>query len=176
MLPWSFDPSGIGTMAEAKDIDDSLEFLRSFEKNVQTSDIASLVQEKLSIDKKKLDLRGVAIKAEEFKILSEMDHLHALQQLNLNQTGLTSAGLQPLCGSRIFSELEFLSMSNNNLDDEAIFFFSKSPHTLKLAELNLSGNEIGALGARVLSLSASLTGLVTLDLSYNRIEPLSALN
>ncbi|NIQ02581.1 MAG: hypothetical protein GWM98_21225, partial [Nitrospinaceae bacterium] len=60
----------------------------------------------------------------------------------------------------------------NNLDDEALFYFSKSPHLTRLESLNLSGNEIGMLGAKVLFLSKTLEHLDTLDLSYNRIEPL----
>ena len=39
-------------MAEAKDIDDSLEFLRHFDKNTENSDLSSLIREKLSLDKK----------------------------------------------------------------------------------------------------------------------------
>ena len=39
-------------MAEAKDIDDSLDFLRFFEKYTENPDLGTLIQEKISPDKK----------------------------------------------------------------------------------------------------------------------------
>ena len=114
-------------MTEAKDIDDSLEFLRYFEKYSENPDLASLVQEKLSVDKTKLDLRSCALKEEEFKLLAEMKPLGQLKLLVLNQTKLTSAGLKHLCFSPVIQQLETLHLANNNLDDEGIFYLSKSP-------------------------------------------------
>ena len=38
-------------MAEAKDIDDSLDYLRHFEKNTANADLGTLIQEKTSTEK-----------------------------------------------------------------------------------------------------------------------------
>ena len=70
--------------------------------------------------------------------------------------GLNSAGLQPVSFSDCFSNLEKLSLANNNLDDEALFFLSKCKALTLLQDLNLSSNEIGALGAKVLSLAEGM--------------------
>ena len=43
-------------MAEAKDIDDSLDFLRFFEKYTENPDLGTLIQEKISTDKKSWNL------------------------------------------------------------------------------------------------------------------------
>ena len=45
-------------MAEAKDINDSLDFLRYFEKYTENPDLGALIQEKISADKKRLELNG----------------------------------------------------------------------------------------------------------------------
>ncbi len=152
-------------MTEAKDIDDSLEYLRYFEKYTENPDLADLVQEKLSIDKTKLDLRSCALQEEDFKLLAEMKPLAQLKSLVLNQTNLTSAGLKHLCFSPIIQQLETLHLANNNLDDEGIFYLSKSPVFTQLQDLSLTGNEIGALGAKVFfsrrkSAKSTYSGLV----------------
>ena len=144
-------------MAEAKDIDNSLEFLRHFEKNTENSDLGSLIREKLSFDKKSLDLLGCRLKEDDFKTIAEANPLKSLLILNLEQTGLNSAGLQPLSFSDCFSNLEKLSLANNNLDDEALFFLSKCKALTLLQDLNLSSNEIGTLGAKVLSLAEGMS-------------------
>ena len=109
-------------MAEAKDIDDSLEFLRHFEKNTENSDLSSLIREKLSLDKKSLDLLGCQLNEDEFKAIASASPLNSLSSLNLEQTSLNSNGLQALSSSDCFCNLINLSLSNNNLDDEALFF------------------------------------------------------
>ena len=43
-------------MAEAKDINDSLDFLRYFEKYTENPDLGSLIKEKISADKKRLEM------------------------------------------------------------------------------------------------------------------------
>lgn len=139
----------VKTMAEAKDINDSLEFLRYFEKYTENPDLAELVQEKLSVDKNQLDIRNCSLKEEEFKLLAEMQPLGQLKSLILNQTDLTSDGMKHLCFSPVIQQLETLHLANNNLDDEGIFYLSKSPVFSQLKNLSLTGNEIGALGAKV---------------------------
>ena len=57
-------------MAEAKDIDDSLDFLRFFEKYTENSDLGTLIQEKISPDKKRLELSGSKLNEKDFKELS----------------------------------------------------------------------------------------------------------
>ena len=150
-------------MADAKDIDDSLEFLRYFEKHTQNPDLGALVQEKLSLDKKSLDLRCIKLKENDFHSLADIEPLCRLKALNLDETGLTSSGLKHLVGSRIFSDLETLSLANNNLDDEGIFYLSKSPHLSQLKNLNLTSNEIGMVGARVLFAAAFLGSVRLID-------------
>ena len=57
-------------MVEAKDIDDSLDFLRYFEKNTKNPELGCLIQEKISSDKKSLELNGCKLKDEDFKAIS----------------------------------------------------------------------------------------------------------
>ena len=45
-------------MKEAKDIDNSLEFLRSFEKNANDTDLGELVLQRLNRHNKSLNLQG----------------------------------------------------------------------------------------------------------------------
>ena len=49
-------------MAEAKDIDDSLSYLRHFEKNTANPDLGTLIQEKISADGESLKLNGCQLK------------------------------------------------------------------------------------------------------------------
>jgi len=84
-------------MAEAKDIDDSLDYLRYFEKNTANPDLGTLIQEKISSDRESLKLHGCKLKEEDFKAISGFSPIKNLKYLDLNQTGLNSAGLQPLC-------------------------------------------------------------------------------
>ena len=111
-------------MGEAKDIDDSLDFLRYFEKYTENPDLATLIREKLSVDKKSLNLLGCKLNEEDFKALAGFSPIKSLSSLNLDQTGLDSTGLQLLSACDCFCNLENLSLANNNLDDEAIFFLS----------------------------------------------------
>ena len=106
-------------MAEAKDIDDSLEFLRYFEKNTENPDLGSLIQEKVSVDKKSLNLLSCQLKEEDFKAIAGFAPIKSLSSLNLDQTGLNAGGLQPLSASDCFYNLVDLSLANNNLNDEA---------------------------------------------------------
>ncbi|MCS5622168.1 MAG: hypothetical protein NZ656_09470, partial [Nitrospinaceae bacterium] len=112
-------------MAEAKYIDDSLDFLRYFEKYTENPDLATLIREKLSIDKKSLGLLGCQLNEEDFKAISGFSPIKSLSSLNLDQTSLNSGGLQSLSACDCFCNLEDLSLANNNLDDEALFFLSK---------------------------------------------------
>ena len=54
-------------MVEAKDINDSLDFLRYFEKYTENPDLGTLIKEKISADKKRLELNGCQLKEEDFK-------------------------------------------------------------------------------------------------------------
>ena len=150
-------------MAEAKDIDDSLDFLRFFEKYTENPDLGTLIQEKISPDKKRLELSGSKLSEKDFKALSDFTPIKNLKHLNLNQTGLNSTGLQPLCASDSFSNLETLTLANNNLDDEAIFFLSKCLSMTHLESLDLSSNELGSLGAKVFSMATINTFIVAIE-------------
>ena len=79
-------------MAEAKDIDDSLDYLRHFEKNTANPDLGTLIQEKTSTEKESLKLNGCQLKEEDFKAISGYSPIKNLKHLNLDQTGLISAG------------------------------------------------------------------------------------
>ena len=95
-------------MNEAKDIDDSLDFLRYFEKNTENPDLATLIQEKLSADRKSLNLLGCRLDEEDFKAFAGFSPIKSLSSLNLDQTGLNSGGLQPLSACDCFCNLENL--------------------------------------------------------------------
>ena len=159
-------------MKEAKDIDDSLEFLRSFEKHSKNTALGDLVLQKLDHHNKSLNLQGNRFTENDFQILFSIEPIKYLKSIDLSETGMTSESIKHLCASKWLEHTESLSLSNNNLDDEGIFLLSKTTHLPRLTSLDLSSNEIGTLGAKVLSLSKSLNGIDSLNLSYNRIEPL----
>ncbi|SVD46319.1 uncharacterized protein METZ01_LOCUS399173, partial [marine metagenome] len=159
-------------MKEAKDIDDSLEFLRSFEKNANETELGALVLQKLDHRCRSLNLQGSRLTESNFQKLFTMEPLKRLQLMDLGETRMTSNGIKHLCVSKWLKCLEILSLANNNLDDEGVFFLSKTICLPSLNSLDLSSNEIGALGAKALSLSKSLNSINSLDLSYNRIEAL----
>ncbi len=91
-------------MAEAKDIDDSLEFLRYFEKNSVSQDLADIVLQKRDSAKQSLDLKGHRLKNEEFEALSQIEPLHRLKRLDLGETSLSTSGLKTLCLSPLFAQ------------------------------------------------------------------------
>ncbi len=57
-------------MSEAKDIDDSLEFLRYFEKNTENPDLGTLIRGKISANKKSLNLLSCKLQEEDFKSIA----------------------------------------------------------------------------------------------------------
>ena len=86
-------------MSEAKDIDDSLEFLRYFEKYTESEDLLSVVQHKMEQNSRSLDLIRQNLSEDDCRLLADLAPLSQLKVLNLRETGLTSAGLQHLCMS-----------------------------------------------------------------------------
>ena len=62
-------------MKEAKDIDDSLEFLRSFEKNAKETELGELVLQRLDRKNKSLNLQGNRFTEAEFKNLFSLESL-----------------------------------------------------------------------------------------------------
>ena len=56
-------------MKEAKDIDDSLDFLRSFEKHANNTELGELVIQKLNHSNKSLNLQGNRFTESDFKKL-----------------------------------------------------------------------------------------------------------
>ena len=113
-------------MKEAKDIDDSLEFLRSFEKHANETELGELVLQKLDLHCRSLNLQGSRLTESDFKKLFSIEPLKHLQLMDLGETGMTSKGIKHLCVSKWLKCLGILSLSNNNLDDEGVFFLSKA--------------------------------------------------
>jgi len=159
-------------MKEAKDTDDSLEFLRSFEKYATNTELGELVFQRLDRHNKSLNLQGNRFTETEFQNLFALESIKYLKSIDLSETGMNSKAIKHLCSSKWLKHTTSLSLSNNNLDDEGIFLLSKTNCLPQLTSLDLSSNEIGALGAKVLSLSKSLNSICSLNISYNRIEPL----
>jgi hypothetical protein len=148
-------------MTEAKDIpaDDSLNYLRAFDKNAESRSLAALVREKLSHDKTILNLHAIALTEADFQSLAEWVPVVGLKQLNLNRTGLNSVGMKHLCGGSAFGELGVLELADNNLDDEAAFYISKASAFPNVAVLKIAANEIGDEGAMFLARSPNLANL-----------------
>ena len=157
-------------MTEAKDIDDSLDFLRYFEKYTESEDLLSVVQHKMEQNSKSLDLIRHELSEDDCKLLADLVPLAQLKVLNLRETSLTTAGLQHLCMSPHLTGLDEFIIDNNNVDDDGLFFISKVKTFSKLKKLSVASNEIGPVGLKALALSQTLTGLEQLDLSYNRVE------
>ncbi|SVC26151.1 uncharacterized protein METZ01_LOCUS279005, partial [marine metagenome] len=66
-------------MKEAKDIDDSLEFLRSFEKHANETELGELVLQKLDLHCRSLNLQGSRLTESAFKKLFSIEPLKHLQ-------------------------------------------------------------------------------------------------
>ena len=69
-------------MAEAKDINDSLDFLRYFEKYTENPDLGTLIKEKISTDKKRLELNGCLLKEEDFRKVTFPKYLQTNYRIN----------------------------------------------------------------------------------------------
>ena len=87
-------------MKEAKDIDDSLEFLRSFEKHANETALGELVLQKLDLHGRSLNLQGSRLTESDFKKLFSIEPLKHLQLMDLGETGMTSKGIKHLCVSK----------------------------------------------------------------------------
>ena len=59
-------------MAEAKDIDNSLDFLRYFEKYTESEDLLSVVQHKMEQNSKALDLIRQELSEDDCKLLADL--------------------------------------------------------------------------------------------------------
>ena len=77
-------------MKEAKDIDDSLDFLRSFEKHANETELGELVLQRLDRKNKNLNLQGNRFTETEFKNLFSLESLKYLKSIDLSETGMNS--------------------------------------------------------------------------------------
>ena len=125
-------------MKEAKDIDDSLEFLRSFEKHANNTELGELVLQRLDHHNKSLNLQGNRFTETEFQSLFSFESLKYLKSIDLSETGMNSKAIKHLCSSKWLHHTTSLSLANNNLDDEGIFLLSKTNCLPKLTSLDLS--------------------------------------
>ena len=80
-------------MDEPKNIDDSREFLRWFDKYSESYELATRVKDNLKKNKTKLDLKCVRLTNSDFKALAAMEPLKTLKLLNLSETGIQNEGL-----------------------------------------------------------------------------------
>ena len=87
-------------MKEAKDIDDSLEFLRSFEKHANNTELGELVLQRLDRHNKSLNLQGNRFTEIEFQSLFSFESLKYLKSLDLSETGMNSKAIKHLCSSK----------------------------------------------------------------------------
>ena len=82
-----------------------------------------------------------------------------LRQLELNSNRLDAASIGQLLGSVAVSGLEVLSLSGNDLPDEAAEAIAASPHLRHLRRLDLAGNELTDDGLTMLGRSTHLPAL-----------------
>ena len=94
--------------------------------------LEKLILDRLSADKKTLDLSGVNIGSRGAKILAGMSFL---------------------------SDVETLLLQGNKIKFSGIKALSKSPHSANLKNLDLWGNMIGDMGLKMLSESVFIKGL-----------------
>ena len=80
-------------MAEAKDIDNSLDFLRYFEKYTESEDLLSVVQHKMEQNSDALDLIRHDLSEDDCKLLADLAPLARLKVLNLRETSLTTGDI-----------------------------------------------------------------------------------
>ena len=69
-------------MKEAKNIDDSLEFLRSFEKHTHKTGLGQLVLQKVNRHNKSLNLQGNRFTDSDFKKLFSIESLKFLESID----------------------------------------------------------------------------------------------
>ena len=101
-------------MKKAKDINDSLEFLRSFEKHANETELGELVLQKLDHHSKSLSLQGSRLTETDFQKLFSIEPLKHLQLMDLSEMGITSNEIKHLCVSKWLGCLEVLLLSNKN--------------------------------------------------------------
>jgi hypothetical protein len=124
-------------MKEAKDIDDSLEFLRSFEKYANDTELRELVLQRLDRHSKNLNLQGNRFTESDFKKLFSIESLKYLKSIDLSETGMSSKSVRYLCASKWLKNIQSISLSNNNLDDEGVFLLSKTTNLPQLSSIDL---------------------------------------
>jgi uncharacterized protein (TIGR02996 family) len=113
----------------------------------------------LTLDKNPLGPDGV-------RGLVEGGGLPALEALRLNETLPEAHGLQALVGSGMASRLKFLSLTDNDLTDDAAVALARMT-TGRLVGLEMSGNRIGPEGMAALAGCSALSSLAVLKLGRN---------
>ena len=94
--------------------------------------IEELIRDRLSADKKTLDLSG---------------------------TNIGTRGAKVLAGMSLFLNVETLLLQGNKIKYAGMKSLAKSPHSVNLKHLDLWGNMIGDMGLKVLSESSYIKGL-----------------
>jgi uncharacterized protein (TIGR02996 family) len=82
---------------------------------------------------------------------------------------IRGGGLEALARSHVFSSLESLDLSGNDLDDEAVSLIVQSTHLVNLRELNLANNDLSGAALEVLEEDGWEVRFESLDLSRNPI-------
>jgi uncharacterized protein (TIGR02996 family) len=93
-----------------------------------------------------------------------------LSRLDLERTGIGSAGAAALAGCELLRSLAELSLMYNDIDDEGAATLAASDNLRSLSVLSLAYTRIGDEGAAMLAASDNLRSLSVLDLTGNDIS------
>jgi hypothetical protein len=85
------------------------------------------------------------------------------------RNGLGAMGMAALCRSPHLTALTGITLTANDLDDEAARIMAGCSKLASLRSLWLYGNRIGPEGVKAMAASPHLAGLETLSLNYNPI-------
>jgi hemoglobin-like flavoprotein/Ran GTPase-activating protein (RanGAP) involved in mRNA processing and transport/tRNA A-37 threonylcarbamoyl transferase component Bud32 len=92
-----------------------------------------------------------------------------LQDLDLSDNALQTAGATALAGSPALARLRVLRLRDNAIGSDGAGAIATSPALSGLRELDLSHNQIGAAGAATLALSGNVSSLQVLRLAGNNL-------
>ena len=119
-------------MDQPKEAENSLEFLRWFDRYAESFDLADRVRGALEKDRTRLELRNEELTSDDLKVLIGMEPLASLRFLSLANTRLNNDGAAYLAACPFFSKMEHLDIEGNSVGDEGLFLLTKSSILSKL--------------------------------------------
>jgi uncharacterized protein (TIGR02996 family) len=148
-------------------------FLRTAVRSVQLVTVppvlSELVVSPLLGEVRKLDLTGCRLVDEELADLLASPHLGRLETLRLGMNRAGRATLRAIARSTVLGRLSRLALNGNrDIDEHGIEVLAAAPHLAELRRLDLSGCQIGRVGARALAQSPYLGRLEQLELAQVR--------